>query len=488
MCIRDSSDTVIAVTDSSQVSVSGPVLTINPAADLPEGRVYAVLLDGGAVLDLAGNAFGGIISEATWNFATGVSTAGVVFVEDFEVASGSPDVDALDSIGYTSAATGSNWVRATNGFGSGRQGIVVESSGQFVDPTGEQAYAFRYTNSGITLAEGLIGALTAGETYRVSFYVVGDGHNNGDSYGAGLVTFAPGASRTNVTNMGADASMVLAEATGSYSGGSYQLVTVEYTSDGTTDAAVQGHDVALRFDGATTSANIDNVMVRIETSAGALDHFAISPVASPQTVGTPITGITITAQDASNATATDFTGTVTFGGSGGFSGTSASFTAGVLTGVSVTPTVAGSNLTLTVDDGSGHAGSTTISTIDPALSAYDTWAAQIPDPNLRDPGDDPDGDGFENIKEFFFGTSPIVSELSQTTTERSGSDLIIRWKERTSGAVYTLLQSDMLNDDWVPSGVEPINDGAAVGDYQPRMATLAIASSKMFFRVRCVEN
>ena len=182
--------------------------------------------------------------------------------------------------------------------------------------------------------QGRIGTLTAGNTYRVSFYVVKDGHNNGNSYRAELVTFAPGAVRTDAD---AGQSRLLASVTGSYSGGSYQLVTFQYTSNGTTDAAVQGHDVALRFVGATTSANIDNVMVRIETPVGPLDHFAISPISSPQTVGTPITGITLTAQDASNNTVTGFTGTVTFGGTGGFSGTSANFTAGVLTGVERDP-------------------------------------------------------------------------------------------------------------------------------------------------------
>ena len=103
---------------------------------------------------------------------------------------------------------------------------------------------------------------------------------------------------------------------------------------------------------------------------GPLDHFAISAIGSPQTVGTPITGITLTAQDASNATITSFSGTVTFGGTGGFTGTSATFTAGVLNSVSVTPTVAGSNLTFTVSD-SGKSGSTTITTIQ---SRYDAWS------------------------------------------------------------------------------------------------------------------
>ena len=102
-----------------------------------------------------------------------------------------------------------------------------------------------------------------------------------------------------------------------------------------------------------------------------VDHFAISSITGNQSVGTPITGITITAEDSDNNTATDFTGTVTFGGTGGFTGTSANFTAGVLTGVSATPATAGSNLTLTVNDGSGHIGSTTITTIQ---SNYDGWS------------------------------------------------------------------------------------------------------------------
>ena len=105
---------------------------------------------------------------------------------------------------------------------------------------------------------------------------------------------------------------------------------------------------------------------------GPLHHFAISAISSPQTVGAPITGITLTAQDALNQTATSFTGTVTFGGTGGFSGTSASFVTGVLSMLSVTPTLTGSNLTLTVNDGAGHSGSTTIGTV---RSRFNAWAA-----------------------------------------------------------------------------------------------------------------
>jgi len=93
-------------------------------------------------------------------------------------------------------------------------------------------------------------------------------------------------------------------------------------------------------------------------TAGALDHFAISTIASPQTVGIAITGVTLTAQDAYNNTVTSFTSTVAYGGTAGITGTSGSFTSGVLSGVSVTPTVAGNSETFTVT-GSGKSGTST---------------------------------------------------------------------------------------------------------------------------------
>ena len=105
-----------------------------------------------------------------------------------------------------------------------------------------------------------------------------------------------------------------------------------------------------------------------QQQVGPLDHFAISAIASPQTVGTAFTIGTITAQDANNNTVTSFASTVTFGGTAGMTGTSAAFTSGVLSNASVTPTVAGSNLTVTVSDGASHTGLATITTINPGAA------------------------------------------------------------------------------------------------------------------------
>jgi len=164
------------------------------------------------------------------------------------------------------------------------------------------------------------------------------------------------------------------------------------------------------------NSNTDLVL-HVTFIGGMLDHFAISSIASQQTLDTPITGITITAQDAANQTVTSFTGTVTLGGTTGISGTSANFAAGVLTGVSVTPGVIGSNLTLTVDDGSGHTGSATFD----VQSVFEGWADASGLTGLDAVfGANPDGDSLTNLQEFAFGmnpNSPAISPLSYVANE-----------------------------------------------------------------------
>jgi hypothetical protein len=127
--------------------------------------------------------------------------------------------------------------------------------------------------------------------------------------------------------------------------------TVTYTATDTTDSVVVAQTANVAF------------------IPGALNHFAIAPISSPKTAGTPFTVSNITAQDVNNNTVTAFTSPVTYGGTAGVTGTSAAFTAGILTNASVTPSVAGTNLTFTVSDGSGHTGSATIATVNPGAAA-----------------------------------------------------------------------------------------------------------------------
>jgi Ca2+-binding RTX toxin-like protein/subtilisin-like proprotein convertase family protein len=65
----------IAVTDSSQVSFAGKVLTINPTANLEYGTGYYINIEAGAVRDLAGNAYAGIVNNTDLSFNTTEYTA-----------------------------------------------------------------------------------------------------------------------------------------------------------------------------------------------------------------------------------------------------------------------------------------------------------------------------------------------------------------------------------------------------------------------------
>lgn len=64
-------DVVIDLADSlGQLSVSGSTLTINPIGNLTSLGEYAVRITAGAVTDLAGNAYAGLLNDTTLNFKT----------------------------------------------------------------------------------------------------------------------------------------------------------------------------------------------------------------------------------------------------------------------------------------------------------------------------------------------------------------------------------------------------------------------------------
>jgi autotransporter-associated beta strand protein len=158
-----------------------------------------------------------------------------------------------------------------------------------------------------------------------------------------------------------------------------QLATGSGTLAGTLTGVIPAGSSSVTISGATYDTAQAGVSVRAVNTGGSLatgtsapfvvnpaaDHFVISGIATLQTAGTPITGFTITAQDAGNNTLTSFYGTVTFGGTAGGTGTSPQFTAGVCTTATVTPLAAGTNLTITVSDALGHTGSTLITSLYP---------------------------------------------------------------------------------------------------------------------------
>ena len=173
----------------------------------------------------------------------------------------------------------------------------------------------------------------------------------------------------------------LAKTSGS---GSPTITTVQGTTSSSGVATFTVKSTAAATDVFTATDTTDSPNVTVTQTAtvtftpGALDHFGISSISSPQTAGTPITGVTITAQDANGNTVTSFAGQLTYGGTAGVTGNSGVFVAGVLSGTSITPTVAGNNLTVTVQDANGHTGLAIISTINPA--SFDHYAVTFSAP------------------------------------------------------------------------------------------------------------
>jgi hypothetical protein len=93
----DGTATTIAVTDGTQVTVSGTTLTIDPTSVLAGGEQYAILIDEGAVTDTpAGNPFAGITRTSEWNFKTKAVAllAYYPFDSDFNDAFGTNDLTA----------------------------------------------------------------------------------------------------------------------------------------------------------------------------------------------------------------------------------------------------------------------------------------------------------------------------------------------------------------------------------------------------------
>ncbi|MEO1376118.1 MAG: phytase, partial [Cyanobacteria bacterium J06635_10] len=68
---EDGNAIAIAADDTTQVSISGGTVTINPTADLLNGKEYTVTIETGAFTDAAGNVFDGTIAaDGSFNFTT----------------------------------------------------------------------------------------------------------------------------------------------------------------------------------------------------------------------------------------------------------------------------------------------------------------------------------------------------------------------------------------------------------------------------------
>lgn len=173
--------------------------------------------------------------------------ATVIFTSDFEGLGNTDDNTLATYDKYPPSPA--NWDPSNTGYKSSDAGANLVGT--------NSVWSFRYTNSGLTSKDGVIGSLTAGMTITVTFDAFLD-TGGADGGEIGIVTFDGTLSRTDTSGgMVKNTSSVLTSS--GFSAGTGNSIT--YTADGTEGTI--GDDVAIRFIGATTSANIDNVTVNV---------------------------------------------------------------------------------------------------------------------------------------------------------------------------------------------------------------------------------
>ena len=131
-------------------------------------------------------------------------------------------------------------------------------------------------------------------------------------------------------------------------------------------------------------------------------------------------------------------------------------------------------------------------TANAVTNPYDIWKTQIAN-GQAGRTQDADGDGFTNLHEFLFGSSPVASNGSLVNSKPEGGNLVLQWLQRENGASYTLKQSTALTEGSWTTVVSPMpaadSDQSGVpADYDRYKFTVPLSGQNLFFRVEGMEN
>lgn len=151
------------------VSVSGAVVTINPANNLADFTRYFVEIGGGAITDFANNPFPGIAGNGTWDFTTGAITTTAIPVGEHSFE-GAKSVGGWTGgsgavVGSSTASLPFPWTNPGGGCGSGWTTNAQYTGGI---PHGD---IYAYANSGASIDQTLADTLQAATTYTLTVAV-----------------------------------------------------------------------------------------------------------------------------------------------------------------------------------------------------------------------------------------------------------------------------------------------------------------------------
>ena len=203
---------VIAVTDTSQVHITGNTVTIDPTLDLCDGATYHVTLAAGVLADSAGNAFGGIAGNAL-DFSTAALVSGSGFVVNGTAKNDHVVGTATDHSQTLNGLAGNDVIALSTagGFAYGQAGndtLIGGSSAGTAHYTGNYLYDFEGNNTfqggsatGLATVQNFISGgsgddvATGGSAGGIGGFVynlisVGDGQNvvvGGSSSGGAVV-------------------------------------------------------------------------------------------------------------------------------------------------------------------------------------------------------------------------------------------------------------------------------------------------------------